>query len=64
VKLAYRWGSDPTMARKSIMCIAMLAFVMICDNLVKILGRKRFMEFGSSKAESDSACRHALIVEG
>ena len=40
VRLAYRWGSDPTMARKSIMCTTMLAFVMICDNFVRMLGRK------------------------
>src|SRR6266851_5275404 len=58
VKLAYRWGRDPTMARNSMMCTAMLALVMICDSLVKMLGRKRFTESGSSKAESDSACRH------
>src|SRR5579863_6035980 len=64
VKLAYRSGSDPTMARKSMMCTAMLALVMICDSLARMLGRKRFTESGSSKAESDSACRHALIVDG
>lgn len=46
------------------MCTAMLAFVMICDSFVRMLGRKRFIEFGSSKADSDSAWRHALIVDG
>src|SRR6267378_3645109 len=64
VKLAYRCGNDPTIARKSIMCTAILAFVMICDNFVKMLGRKRFIEFGSSKAESASAWRQVLIVDG
>jgi hypothetical protein len=52
------------MASKSMMCSAMLALVMIWDSLVKMLGRKRFMEFGSSNAESDSAWRHTLIVAG
>src|SRR5712691_6175860 len=61
VKLAYRCGSEPTMARKLMMWTAMLALVMICDSLARMLGKKRLTESGSSKAESDSACRHALI---